>query len=273
MSIKTLRLLGAVLLASGVTAAYAGIASTKHNLTASGTAGQNKVTDASTEICAFCHTPHGGDNNSAPLWNKNVTGIGTGYQYYASSTMDAARENIGSVSVACMSCHDGTQAMDNMINQPGSGGYNAAGTDVAYTWTGSPRADAAGKLTGGAANVALIGTDLRNDHPVGIQYCGGWTAAPTATIAANDANCRDRDFKAATMTTINSANYWYVDTGTAGRQKTDLILYTRTFTNDTNKVGPSVECASCHDPHTSAQATFLRTSNTNSAVCLACHDK
>lgn len=274
MRTKTLRLIGAVLLASGVTAAYAGIATTKHNLTSGGPANQNKTTDASTEICAFCHTPHGGDNNSAPLWNKSVSGIGSGYNYYASSTMDAQRENIGSVSVACMSCHDGTQAMDNMINQPGSGGFNASGADVAYNWTGSPRADANGKMTGGTANVALLGTDLRNDHPVGIQYCGGWNAAPTGTITAGDANCKDRDFKAATMTTINSTNYWYIDrNATTGRQKDDVILYTRAFGAPASMTGPSVECASCHDPHRSDTNTFLRFSNAASAVCLACHDK
>ena len=24
----------------------------------------------STEICAYCHTPHGGDQTQGPLWNK-----------------------------------------------------------------------------------------------------------------------------------------------------------------------------------------------------------
>ena len=48
-----------------------------------------------------------------------------------------------------------------------------------------------------------------------------------------------------------------------------MILYTRNFAAGS---GPSVECASCHDPHTET-TTFLRTSNDDSAVCLACHIK
>jgi hypothetical protein len=70
---------------------------------------------------------------------------------------------------------------------------------------------------------------------------------------------------------------WWVDTGATGigaRSKSDMILYTRTFAGVN---GPSVECASCHDPHVEAGgvagATFLRVSNAGSAVCLACHNK
>ncbi len=34
-----------------------------------------------------------------------------------------------------------------------------------------------------------------------------------------------------------------------------------------------VECASCHDPHTAAQAKFLRAANTASQICKDCHYK
>ena len=52
-----------------------------------------------------------------------------------------------------------------------------------------------------------------------------------------------------------------------------MVLYRRTFTAG---VGPSVECASCHDPHveeTATRKTFLRIANTGSALCLTCHNK
>ena len=56
------------------------------------------------------------------------------------------------------------------------------------------------------------------------------------------------------------------------REKSDIILYARTFTAGE---GPSVECASCHDPHedTVRPVSFLRIANSNSDVCLACHIK
>ena len=54
------------------------------------------------------------------------------------------------------------------------------------------------------------------------------------------------------------------------RNKTDMILYTRAasagYTGQTNPE-PFVECASCHDPH-STNTTFLRIANSGSAVCL-----
>ena len=284
----------ALLLGSG--SAFAGISITKHNLGTTGTAGNNK-TSGTEEICVFCHTPHGADTSAqAPLWNKNLATLGTGanaYQVYQSSTMDAARANdgnaggsIGSVSLACLSCHDGTQAMDNIINAPGSGGYDLTGGGVngrtgtgpagSWAWTGST-VSAEGLMQDGAGgpNVALIGTDLRNDHPIGIQYCGGGITGTATT------GCKDGDFWGGGANTgrlqnatINAANVWWVDTEATGnnaRNKTDMILYTRAFADSTT--GPSVECASCHDPHTSDAPTFLRVVNTGSAVCLSCHVK
>lgn len=259
--------------------AVAGIANTKHNLGSTGGAGNNKVSDTG-EICVFCHTPHAADTTApAPLWNKNLSNI-TGFTTYASlnsSTIDGEILSVGSVSIACLSCHDGTQAMDNIINAPGSGGYDATGGGAAglgYTWTGA-NAALDGKMKN--TTVAMLGTDLKNDHPIGIQYCGGGVTSAAAT----GAGCKDGDFKgkaagtAADLqnATINGNLVWWVDTtaGTAGtREKTDMVLYTRTFAAGS---GPSVECASCHDPHTEANPTFLRVSNTGSGVCLSCHVK
>jgi predicted CXXCH cytochrome family protein len=269
-------------------AGAAGIADTKHNLSTTNTrATDNRVSAGTEEICVFCHTPHGADVTvPAPLWNKRLPAA-TGYTTYASlnsSTIDGAfTTTVGGVSLACLSCHDGTQAMDNIINAPGPGGLDPTGGGAlgrAYTWvsgTPGPRVDADGRLIG-TNNAALLGTDLSNDHPIGIQYCGG---GPISTAAA--AACRDTDFVAPQNATINGNLVWWVDTptGTPGtRQRTDVILYTRDFTlsgGGGTVTGPSVECGSCHDPHVPAasptQVAFLRVNNTGSALCLACHVK
>lgn len=272
--------LGVGLLASAP--AVAGISTTKHNLGSTGT-GTNKF-DGTGEICVFCHTPHGADTTAAvPLWNR-VLGTPSTYTTYNSlgtSSLDGATAPVGSVSLACLSCHDGTQAMNVMINQPGSGGYNSAGGALAGTWTGANQA--LGKI---APNIITnIGQDLKNDHPVGIQYAGG----PKTTIPAAPADYtsfKDADFQPAKSAVLNGQSVWWVDTstGTAGsREKTDMQLYTRTDSARVNLDGsvtasaltgaqPYVECASCHDPH-SENTTFLRISNTSSAVCLSCHIK
>ncbi|NMM05025.1 MAG: cytochrome c3 family protein [Polaromonas sp.] len=263
----------------GSAPALAGIANTKHNLGALGT-GANKFTGTQ-EICVFCHTPHGADISAAvPLWNR-VLAAPTTYQTYNSlgtSSLDGATAPVGSVSLACLSCHDGGQAMNVMINQPGSG-TTVAGLNITPV-TGQGNLTADGKI--GAGVITNIGTDLRNDHPIGIQYGGGMPgniAYPAAAVA--DGGFRDKDFRGVQWSNLNGNDVWWVDTpgtGAAGtREKTDMQLYTRLATGTSPVPGATgnqalVECASCHDPH-SENPTFLRVANTNSAVCLACHIK
>ncbi len=278
--------------------AVAGIANTKHNLGAAGT-GNNRVTDTE-EICIFCHTPHGADtgtNVAVPLWNKNLTdpAIYATYDTLGTSTYDSAQDTIGSVTLACLSCHDGTQAIDNIINAPGSGGYDSTGggtTGRAWTWeTGAAgmTVNADGILNAGV--ITNLGTDLTNDHPVSMQYGGGGVSA--SNLAGP---LRDSDFKMPKK--VPDVNRWYIDNdfmATNGTGSTtdvldvwDFKLYTRvTSGNGLNGVAfageaePFVECGSCHDPHLET-TTFLRISNAaqgggmsnaGSAICLACHTK
>lgn len=251
----------------------ASIKDTKHNLSTSGT-GTNHVTagTGSNQICVFCHTPHGADNSQAvPLWNKKMDSTGfTTYASLGTASLDGEVMGVGSISLACLSCHDGAQAMDNMINAPGSGGYDAGGArPTGWTWTAGAEA-LGGKMPAGVTN---LGKDLSNDHPIGIQYCGGGP-----NVASPAAACKDGDFVAPTNGTVNTNNLFWVEvTGTgAGRQKGDIPLYVRTF--PTGGAGPSVECGSCHDPHVADNAAtdglaFMRVTTDQSKICLACHVK
>lgn len=275
------KLLAVAAIAVGASGAYAGIANTKHNLGADNAQNENYMTTGTTEICVFCHTPHASNTAvKAPLWNKPVA-AGTSYTTYTTATSATIEGSVdmSGISLACLSCHDGTQAMDTMINKPGSGGYNAAGSAITGgVWTGARQSS--GAMTNAGEFISMLGTDLTNDHPVGIQYCGGGISTGGAsTTAASSGSCRDGDFNAPQNGLIGGHRAWWVDTsvGTAGsRQKTDMILYARapTLSGDatSGQFQPFVECASCHDPHTE-NATFLRVPNTQSAVCLACHNK
>lgn len=253
--------------------AYAGIANTKHNLGTTGTQ-TNKLTAGTDQICVFCHTPHGSDTSApVPLWNRALPSSAS-YQTYASlnsSSIDGEILSVGSVSLACLSCHDGSQAMEVVINAPGSGGYNAGGAAMAgATWAGGRD-----KPQG----VANLGTDLKNDHPIGIQYCGGGL---TFSGGAVTGTCNDSDFvgpgaSGVVGMTVNSQDVMYINrNGTAGRQKDDIVLFTRSFNGGTEATG-SVECASCHDPHVESKASdnimFMRVTTAGSAICLACHTK
>lgn len=272
---QTLALASLALVASAASAALTGISNTKHNLTSTGT-GPNKQTSTE-QICVFCHTPHAANTSvEAPLWNKGLPSA-SGYTTYStanSSTIDGEVLGVGSVSAACLSCHDGTQAMDNLVNAPGSGNYNSGGANQAYVWT------AGGEMIGAAGNsIANLGQNLRNDHPIGIQYCGGGITGTGTTV---NGTCRDTDFTSSTgglkTKTINSAQVFWIDTSTVDnvRSKSDIILYTRDFSGGSVK-GPSVECASCHDPHVEPKGTdgisFMRVTTSGSKICLACHTK
>lgn len=249
--------------------AVAQIANSKHNLGSTGNATLNSSFSGTAELCVFCHTPHGANTGvAAPLWNKSVpSGPYTTYSTGNSYSIDGDVAPVGSVSLACLSCHDGSLAIATMINQPGSGGYNPAGAILPGTWTsGSGNVDVATGMM--AANaITNIGTNLVNDHPIGIGYCGASTAPVGSTLT-----CGDADFNAPSSAVINTSRIWFVEgvagTGDGIRQKTDLSLYTRA-----GDPIPRVECASCHDPHSTANGTFLRRSNAGSGLCLTCHVK
>ncbi len=275
--LRGMKILGAAsLLALGLfsgSVLAAGIANSKHDLSnnASNTAGSASGAGANgtTEICVFCHTPHGSAaSTNGPLWNR--TASAASYTNYANAeSMDSAGLTPSSSSLACLSCHDGTVAMDSLVNKPGSG--TGAPT---YTWAGAAFTT---KLLSSAA--ALIGSDLRNDHPIGVAYCGGFVTAGGACVDGDffTANLF-RNGTASMVNTGTAADKWWIETGAnTTRNKTDLILYARSFVQTGAGAGtfvqPSVECASCHNVHDNANGTFLRMANTGSALCLTCHNK
>jgi predicted CXXCH cytochrome family protein len=96
------------------------------------------------KVCVTCHTPHNGSTTTtdAPLWNHAVTN--TVYTLYSTPTMKATVGQPGGTSKLCLSCHDGTVAIDSF-----------GGT------TGSTMISAKNNL-GSAA--------LNDDHPIGFIY-------------------------------------------------------------------------------------------------------
>jgi predicted CXXCH cytochrome family protein len=278
-AVLTTAVVGAALMFTGT--ASAAIADTPHNLGTSNNLGAGggpngndpNVFGGTGEICIFCHTPHGGDTSAAvPLWNRTLAlpATYTTYDALGTSTLDGEVANVGSVSIACLSCHDGTQAMDSVINEPGSGLINP--TYRAGDWGTS--GDVVGPNDGRMDPniVQMLGTDLQNDHPIGIQFAGG--GADAATVTPSPASMNDVDFQQISHEVVAGDNIWWVNAtgGTNAREKTDVALYTRTdFSGGTDE--PSVECGSCHDPHGTANPTFLRVTTTGSGICLTCHNK
>lgn len=135
------------------------VANTKHNLSISGTGDYHLTSGTNAdEVCVFCHTPHSGDQTKGPLWNRSYTP--STFNMYSSSTIDMTMETQPvTVSLACLSCHDGTTAFDSLLNFPGSGSTNPGD----WVWNN-------GWNTIQSTSTSYMGTDLSNDHPISITY-------------------------------------------------------------------------------------------------------
>ena len=94
-----------------------GIGASRHNL---GSMGVHVVTNSTSEICVFCHTPHHTNTTKAPIWNRG--GDTASYVAYGSTLggTPIANGDIGPTTLACLSCHDGVTALDNLVNGPGN---------------------------------------------------------------------------------------------------------------------------------------------------------
>lgn len=153
---KILVAIAITVLGSSAAFAASNITGTKHNLSSG--ASTSQVRSNTSQICAFCHTPHNAVPN-VPLWNRSQAG--STYKLYTSSaTLTSATKNSSlsatSISLLCLSCHDGTLA------QLGSR-VTAVPSDVsALTMT-----DGTVAFSAGGAN---LGSDLTNDHPIGFNY-------------------------------------------------------------------------------------------------------
>ncbi|NTU41693.1 MAG: cytochrome c3 family protein [Nitrospirales bacterium] len=143
----------ATLLVAG-TAFATTIVNSKHDMRGS----QGRVGNAtSTQVCVYCHAPHGG-STEAPLWNHSMSTAT--YQLYASSTIQGSASQPSGVSKACLSCHDGTVAVNSVAVMPRDGNLGSAAK--------SPFTNL--KLDTANDGTIYLGTDLRNDHPVSITY-------------------------------------------------------------------------------------------------------
>ncbi len=154
-ALKVLRIVvPALLLVSAST--MAGVVGSAHDIT---TGSFDNAANTTGQVCVYCHTPHRSvGSTNGPLWNHAISTVST-YSMYTSPTIDATIAGApGAESLACLTCHDGTVAIDNISNSPGD--------QITSPWT--PGAAMSG--------YALIGTvtagdlDLTNDHPIGLTY-------------------------------------------------------------------------------------------------------
>jgi predicted CXXCH cytochrome family protein len=185
-------------------AAVASVLHTKHNFSSTNsgaavnggfsaglTGPDGQHTTNTTEICVFCHTPHGADQTAfAPIWNRAVT-TATFIRFSNLNrwSFDSNETTVGSVSLACLSCHDGTQAVGSTINSAGSDTGDVYSMSEFVTMSSLDPADGPMLTRNGGTSLGdmiYLGTDLSNDHPISMQYGGGGITSGTPLANTND---------------------------------------------------------------------------------------
>ncbi|HUO09478.1 MAG TPA: cytochrome c3 family protein [Phycisphaerae bacterium] len=244
--------------------AHAAVQNTPHNMNY--TFGANTIQD--NQVCLPCHAPHNQPTPQDTLWNHVMPA--NGYQLYQTSpgfVESAAVVGLDDESLKCLSCHDGTVAVDSY------GGYNFA-TNTFGPTNGTIKLGAHSDILGNASTSAFVvggGTqDLSHDHPVGVVYPGLSADGSTFTGTAMKNP----------LTTWTRTTYQGVD----ANNNTVTLNYKDNNGNNISVAGGGfgfgttganknvVGCGSCHTPHTYTY-NFLIVPNTNSQLCLTCHNR
>ncbi len=249
------------------------IVNTVHNLSVSGP-GSIKASSES-EICVFCHTPHT-TSPRQPLWNRPDPGFT--YTLYNSSTAQAAPGQPTGASLLCLSCHDGTIALGNVLNRS---------IPISF----------AGGVTTLPAGPTNLGTDISDDHPVSFIYNSALAAADgelaDPTALTGPVRLENRQLECTSC--HDPHKNIYSDFLVASNQYSDLCVYCHQknyWETSSHKLslsswnGAGVDpwfhtafttvsengCENCHDPHTAGGHPRLMNFSVEESNCLECHN-
>lgn len=252
----------------------AALATSKHNLSVGGPGTVKATSEA--QSCLFCHAPHSA-SPVAPLWNRGNPG--STYTPYTSSTSLSRPGQPTGASLLCLSCHDGTIALGDVLSR---------GTRIGM----------AGGTTTMPAGNGNLGTDLSDDHPISFAYTATLAAsrgelANPATLTGKvklDAggllqctSCHDAhddsngkflvmpNQASALCQTCHTKNYW---------NASDHKLSTKTWNGAGADPWPHTSattvaanaCESCHRPHSAGGRKWLLNHAAEENNCFSCHN-
>lgn len=198
--------------------------------------------------CVFCHTPHKGAS-SLLLWNHQFS-----TSDYAWS--DATRTTGGTTyptnlrtwtgsTAKCLSCHDGTVSVGSIYwsNAQLPPEVVMDGTDQ----TGGKISNPAYEITGGGTG----GADMKGNHPVGVPF---------------PYNNQPSTYNGISSGPDVRLNQWVAT-------PSGVKIFGAGGAGGPVAGAAGIECASCHDPHGTGNAFFLRVTKSQSQLCLSCHQK
>ena len=240
--------------------------------------------------CTYCHVPHSGNGNKAPLWNQKLSKAT--YQTYTSTT-DVNKANqqmpLGSDSALCLSCHDGTVAVGDTVlfgQTPLRGSWlqgDEFGTHLQSSHPFSlvkPMLDnidltstlaSAGKTGDKTGAVHLVNgtvecTSCHNSHVQSIDKVSTDFLVRDSSHGQMCLACHDPTrTKMGGKTEQNPLAGWTISIHALAQNKVSgqakLGSYGTVAAN---------ACVSCHAPHNAAGPVRLLR-GTNEAACIACH--
>ncbi len=247
------------------------VVNTVHNLSVSGT-GTVRASEES-EVCIFCHTPHNSSPRK-PLWNRQDPGLT--YTLYHSSTIQAEPGQPDGSSILCLSCHDGTIALGNVLNRTNPIDLNTGITHMPAR--------------------ANLSKDLSDDHPISFIYSSTLSAtdgelADPATLMGpvhlenNKMQCTScHDAHKDIYPYFLVASRQYSDLCQYCHKKTNWELSSHNYSNATwngsgndpwfhtpfNTVAEN-GCENCHNPHNAGGPARLTNYYAEENNCLDCH--
>jgi hypothetical protein len=200
-------------------------------------------------VCSTCHAAHNTDPKQiVPLWAHATSGAQ--FVPYTSPSINFTPGMPDGTSLACLSCHDGTVAINQGIN-------GQIGTPAQFIDPG-----------------AQVGPDLHTTHPISFDY--------TPTMAIADGGLENPDtYKIGdpkSVITVNNppvpASGWS-GTSLSGKSIKQAML--------TGPSGYRMQCSSCHDVHKLvgsapssgilAKISGTDAQNRGSLLCRTCHIK
>jgi predicted CXXCH cytochrome family protein len=264
----------ALLLATTMHTTLAAVSTTKHNLSISGP-GTVKASSES-QICIFCHTPHNAAPNS-PLWNRRSTG--SVFTPYSSTTAIATPGQPTGASILCLSCHDGTIALGEILSS-------------------STAISMAGGVSTMPVGAGRLGTDLSDDHPISFNYTAalasqrGELVNPSTLTGAvkldrngqlQCTSCHnphdDTNGKFLVMANTRSAlcqschvkNFWLQSSHSTSNATWSGVA-PDPWPNSTLTTVANNACLNCHKPHSAGGRQRLLNSAVEESNCSACHN-
>lgn len=244
------------------------VVDSKHNLSVSGPGPYKSLVEE--EICVFCHTPHE-SSGVGVLWNRGESAAT--YVTYTSSTIQNLPGQPTGSSKLCLSCHDGTIALGEVLSRPAAISFPTG-------------------LENLNAGPAFLDIDLQDDHPISMAYpttLPGYVAAALldlpldATGLMQCTSChnphdnvfghflRKQNNASALCTTCHDPGGWLVAAHATAQEGWDGVP-PDPWPNSIETTVAANGCENCHSPHNAGSSRHLLHSDIEEDNCFVCHN-